>query len=119
MGDRGLLERFACEFIGLDQCDPVMTLDGSPSERRRVYLDTTATALMPQLVWEGLQAYLATAAANSHTDAHRAGRDTTRAIEESRDAIGRLVGYDPARDVVLFTSNGATGAVNFLARALF
>ena len=111
-----LLDRFAREFIGLDRVDPVVHESGS---RRRVYLDTTATALMSAVVWDGLHAYLAAASANSHTDAHRAGRDTTAAIEDSRDAVGRLVGYDRERDVVLFTANGATGAINFLARALF
>jgi cysteine desulfurase / selenocysteine lyase len=110
-----LFQRFAREFIGLDREDPVY----GGGQRRRVYLDTTATALMPRVVWDGLEAYLQAASANSHTDAHRAGRDTTAAIEDSRDAIGRLVGYAPERDVVLFTSNGATGASNFLARALF
>jgi selenocysteine lyase/cysteine desulfurase len=111
-----LLERFARDFIGLDRVDPVVD---EPDPRRRIYLDTTATALMPSVVWDGLRAYLAAASANSHTDAHRAGRDTTRAIEDSRDAVGRLVGYDADKDVVLFTANGATGATNFLARALF
>lgn len=110
-----LLQRFAREFIGLDREDPVC----GGGRHRRVYLDTTATALMPRVVWDGLECYLAAASANSHTDAHRAGRDTTAAIEDSRDAVGRLVGYAPDRDVVLFTSNGATGATNFLARALF
>ncbi len=113
------LAEMARDFIGLDRVDPVHTLDGGTAERRRVYLDTTATSLMPRPVWDNVERYLEAASANSHTDAHRAGRDTTRAIEDSRDAIGKLVGYDPARDVVLFTSNGATGAINFLARALF
>jgi cysteine desulfurase/selenocysteine lyase len=116
---RALLERFSTDFLGLDRVDPVHTEEGPTSERRRVYLDTTATSLMPGVVWRGLTTYLEAACANSHTDAHRAGRDTTAAIEDSRDAIGRLVGYDPERDVVLFTANGATGAINFLARALF
>jgi len=119
MDRQALLKRFAAEFIGLGRVDPVLTINGEPEERRRVYLDTTATALMPQVVWEGLEQYLACASANSHTDAHRAGRDTTQAIEDSRDAMGRLVGYCSKHDVVLFTANGATGAVNFLARALF
>jgi selenocysteine lyase/cysteine desulfurase len=110
-----LLARFSREFLGLDCCDPVL----GDHSRRRVYLDTTATSLMPTMVWEGMRSYLQSASANSHTEAHRAGRDTTQAIEDSRHAIGHLVGYDPARDVVLFTSNGATGAINFLARALF
>lgn len=114
-----LLDRFARDFIGLDRVDPVYQLDGSTEQRRRVYLDTAATALMSRPVWEAVEVYLQRSSANSHTEAHRAGRDTTAAIEESRDAIGRLVGYDPRRDVVLFTANGATGAINFMARALF
>ena len=113
------LDRFARDFIGLSRQDPVITLTGDTPLRRRIYLDTTATAMMSRVVWDGLHQYLAAASANSHTEAHRAGRDTTQAIEDSRDAIGRLVGYNPHRDVVLFTSNGATGAINFLARALF
>jgi len=102
------LAELAGDFLGL-----------SDGPHRRIYLDTTATALMPGWVWRGLERYLVLSCANSHTEAHRAGRETTKAIEDSRDLIGRLVGYDAARDVVLFTSNGATGAVNFLARALF
>lgn len=113
------LDRFARDFIGLDRTDAVVSLSGEPVRRRRVYLDTTATALMSRIVWDGLHEYLRAAPANSHTEAHRAGRDTTRAIEDSRHAIGRLVGYDRDKDVVLFTANGATGATNFLARALF
>jgi cysteine desulfurase/selenocysteine lyase len=116
---RALLARFARDFLGLDCIDSVMSAAPEPCTARRVYLDTTATSLMPRAVWDGLQAYFVAASANSHTDAHRGGRDTTAAIEDSRHAIGRLVGYDPASDVVLFTSNGATGAINFLARALF
>ncbi|MBK7586714.1 MAG: aminotransferase class V-fold PLP-dependent enzyme [Myxococcales bacterium] len=116
MGDGRAFERFAKSFLGLNRADPVR---GGEADKRRIYLDTTATALMPEVVWQGLGHYLENACANSHTDAHRGGRDTTRAIEDSRDAIGRLVGYQPERDVVLFTANGATGATNFLARALF
>lgn len=114
-----LLEQLSRDFIGLDRVDPVFSDAGGQESSRRVYLDTTATALMPRGVWQGLEHYLAAASANSHTEAHRAGRDTTRAIEDSRDAVGRLVGYQPERDVVIFASNGATGATNFLARALF
>ena len=116
MQDEAAFDRFAKSFLGLDRSDRVFE---QVSAARRVYLATTATALMPEVVWRGLERYLESACANSHTEAHRAGRDTTRAIEASRDAIGRLVGYQSERDVVLFTANGATGAINFLARALF
>jgi selenocysteine lyase/cysteine desulfurase len=111
---RSLRER----VMGLHREDEVRTLDGGTARRRRVYLDTTATALMPEVVWRGLAEYLESSSANSHTAAHRAGRSTTAAIEEARDEVARLVGA-PAGDEVLFTGNGATGAINFLARALF
>lgn len=114
-----ILERLRRDFLGLDRRDRVCTLDGGAAERRRVYLDTTATALMPRAVWEGVARYFEAASANSHTTAHRAGRATTEAIERAREAMGRLVGYDPAEDVVLLPGNGATGAINFVARALF
>src|SRR5262245_21263469 len=113
---KSLLDRFARDFLGLDREDPIVTASG---RARHVYLDTTATSLMPRMVWSGIDRYFCSASANSHTEAHRAGRDTTQAIEDSRHAIGRLVGYNADEDVVLFTSNGATGAINFLARALF
>jgi selenocysteine lyase/cysteine desulfurase len=74
---------------------------------------------MPRQVWKSLQRYLETSAANSHTHVHRAGRATTGSIESARKAIGTLVGYNPEIDQVLFTGNGATGAMNFLARVLF
>jgi cysteine desulfurase / selenocysteine lyase len=114
-----LYHQFCSQFLGISQSDQVLELDGSERTTRRVYLDTTATSLMPTMVWGGLESYFQLACANSHTQAHRAGRDTTKAIEDSRHAIGKLVGYNPDSDVVLFTSNGATGAINFLARALF
>lgn len=119
MDRRALFGRLAKDFRGLERRDPVVDLQGGAREARRVYMDTTATALMPGLVMQGLEAYFEDACANSHTEAHRAGRDTTAAIEDSRRAVGELVGCNPNRDVVLFTANGATGAINFLARALF
>ncbi len=106
-------------FLGLEQQDPVIGLDGQRGERRRTYLDSAATTLMSRWVYTQVTHYLETSCANSHTHAHRAGRATTVAIEGARDAVGRLVHYDPGADLVLFTGNGATGALNYLARALF
>lgn len=109
------LERLARDFFGLDRDDPV----AGGGARRRIYLDTTATALMPRAVMHGVRRYFEAANANSHTRAHRAGHATTAAIEAARDAVGRFVGYRPEEDVVLLPGTGATGAINFLARALF
>ncbi len=116
---RAILCRLRGDFLGLDTVAPVFTLDGRTRPARRVYLDTTATSLMPRFVYEMVGDYLCTSNANSHTRAHLAGRTTTQEIEYVRRAIGDFVGYDSARDVVLFTGNGATGAVNLLAAALF
>src|SRR5215213_7681147 len=58
MGDPGAFFR---EFLGLDRVDPVAGGDGARTCRRRIYLDTTATALMSRIVWDGMEAYLAAA----------------------------------------------------------
>lgn len=119
MSSSALFSAFALDFLGLDRSDKVETLDGKGGTRRRVYLDATATSLMPRVVWDAWRWYFEEACANSHTHAHAAGRATTEAIERSRHLVGELVGYDPAVDVVIFTGNGATGATNLLADALF
>jgi len=113
------IDALARDFIGLAHFDPVVNLDGKIGHRRRVYLDTTATSLMPRPVWNSLERYMQSSTANSHTHVHRAGRATTETIEAARASVGRLVGYDPEVDQVLFTGHGATGALNFLARVLF
>lgn len=113
------LQRFGREFLGLEEIETVRTLAGGTARRRRVYLDATATSLMPRPVWDALSHYFRTACANSHTHAHAAGRETTAAIERARELVGELVGWDPTVDVAIFTGNGATGAVNLLADALF
>jgi selenocysteine lyase/cysteine desulfurase len=114
-----LFERFRRDFLGLETTNEVATLDGASSRRRRIYLDATATSLMPRIVWDSWRAYFDEACANSHTRAHLAGRATTEAIERSRVLVGELFGYDPRIDAVIFTGNGATGAVNLLADAIF
>lgn len=116
---RAKLSRFGREFLGLHEPAAVHTLDGAGASRRRVYLDATATSLMPAPVWAALGRYFREACANSHTRAHAAGRETTHAIERARELVGALVGWDPAVDVAIFTGNGATGAANLLAEALF
>ncbi|MCC6647301.1 MAG: aminotransferase class V-fold PLP-dependent enzyme [Polyangiaceae bacterium] len=116
---RALLSRFGREFLGLHPPTPVRTLDGAGATRRKVYLDATATSLMPTPVWAALDRYFRLACANSHTHAHAAGRETTAAIERARELVGELVGWDPSVDVAIFTGNGATGAANLLAEALF
>lgn len=111
---------FLCgDFLGLSRQDTVARLGGVPASRRRIYLDTTATSLMPRVIYDALRDYFEIANANSHTTAHRAGRITTEVIDTTRQAVGDWIGWDPKQDVLLLPGNGATGAINFLARALF
>lgn len=114
---RASFDRFRKDFLGLGARDAVV--DDERPEKRRVYLDAAATALMPRLLHEGLGAYCRSALANSHSSAHRAARATSREIIAARSAIERFVGADPGRHVAIFAGNGATGALNLLADALF
>jgi len=120
---RARLEKFRREFLGLDLTEPVVREGGAPGIRRRVYLDTGATALMPRLLHESLAAYCTKALANSHSSAHRAARVTSREIARARAVIetfvGARAGTDPASQVAVFAGNGATAALNLLADALF
>lgn len=116
---RAQLERFRRDFLGLDLSETVVGADGSPGIRRRVYLDTGATALMPRLLHETLGDYCARALANSHSSAHRAARVTSREINRSRKLLETFLGVDAGTHAVLFAGNGATAALNLLADALF
>jgi len=116
---RTRLERFRHDFLGLDLMEPVIGADGSPGIRRRVYLDTGATALMPRMLMQSLEAYCRHALANSHSSAHRAARVTSREIARSRSTLETFLGVDPASQAAIFAGNGATAALNLLADALF
>ncbi|MFN7972779.1 MAG: aminotransferase class V-fold PLP-dependent enzyme [Acidobacteriota bacterium] len=114
---RVLFDRFRKDFLGLACRDAVA--DPERTEKRRVYLDTGATALMPRVLHEAIGAYCGRALGNSHSSAHRAARATSREIAYARSAVEKFVAADPARHVALFAGNGATGALNLLADALF
>ena len=61
------LTRLARNFIGLDRVDPVL---GGGGMRRRVYLDTTATALIPRAVHDGLGRLLAVMQRRDESGSH-------------------------------------------------
>ena len=118
MDSEQLLSNFARSFLGLNEPAPAIRADGSVGLIPRVYLDSAATCLMPHAVWMTMEAYLHAACANSHTSASAQGRTTTQALHDAHDAVGRLVGYNPATDCVVFAGSGATGPMNILADLL-
>jgi len=116
-----LMQRFASDFLGLDTEDLVAATAGTiaaTNPRKRIYLDSAATCLMPRPVLQAIERYLQIACANSHTHATTAGIATTIALHRGHELVGELVGSDPATDCVILTGAGATGAMNLLAQAL-
>jgi selenocysteine lyase/cysteine desulfurase len=102
------------EFLGRDAPCEVVGNKLVP----RVYLDSTATALMPRCVHDTVRRYLESSCANSHTQASLSGRATTAAIERSRELVGEFVGK--AKDqTVIFVGQGTTAAMNRLAAAMY
>ncbi len=85
-------------------------------DRLLCYADLTATGR----VFLPLEAYVASLGpyyANSHTLISATGATMTTLREQAREAVARSVNAGP-EDVVLFTGNGATAAVNQLIGAL-
>ncbi len=85
---------------------------------RHVYLDAAATSLMPRGVYVALGRYFAQACANPHTEAHRSGRATTLAVEDSRAAVGRFFGAPSPSYATIFCGSGATAALNRAAKVV-
>jgi len=107
------------DFLGLGASQQVVLPDGGTGTRRRTYLDSAATCLMPRSVWDAVGQYLATSCANPHTETSTPSRDTTAAIAQVHRLAGEWVGYNPATDAVILLGSGATEPLNLLASALF
>lgn len=99
----------AGQFVGDDLW--VSVLDGGP--RQYVDLDTAATSSASVAVTRAVQEFLPWYA-SVHRGAGIRSQLTSARYEESRDAIVRFVGGDPARHVALFPRN-TTEAMNMLA----
>ncbi len=105
--------------LGLSQYNEVIDLNGEISEKPLTYLDSTASALPDKLIQKRIKNFLKKAYANTHTEGHHRGRDSTEAVNAARDAVGKLVNYNPSEDVVIFKGFGATGPLNYIAEVMF
>jgi len=83
---------------------------------RQVNLDNAASTPPLRSVLDAVTAFLP-----SYGSVHRGtgyrSRVSTAAFEQARDTVGRFVGADPDRDVVVFTKN-TTEAINRLAATM-
>jgi len=77
------------------------------------YLDSAATAQMPDVVLRTLHRFELEARANVHEVVHRRARAATEAYQEARARVARFLNAHSA-DEVIFTY-GATSAINLLA----
>jgi len=100
------------DLVGVDQRVPL--LDGRLAPY--VNLDNAASTPAHRAVVRTVDEFLP-----FYSGVHRGtgykSRLSTTVFEQAREIVGRFVGADPARDVVVFTKN-ATEAVNKLAHSL-
>ena len=100
------------EVVGRDERIPL--LDGRLVPY--VNLDNAASTPAFQGVLDTVQRFLPYAS-SVHRGSGYKSRISTAAFEDARARVGRFVGADPERDVVLFAKN-TTEAINKLARSL-
>lgn len=88
----------------------------SLADSRLHYLDSAATAQMPDAVLSALRRFELEARANVHEGMHRLARAATHAYDEARARVARFV-HAYSADEIAFTY-GATSAINLLAYSL-
>ncbi|BBK36388.1 cysteine desulfurase [Allostella sp. ATCC 35155] len=79
------------------------------------YLDSGASAQVPQRVIDAVARHDSTARANVKRGVHRLAEAATEAYETARHAVAHYINAPSPREVI-FTS-GTTGAINLVARA--
>mgnify|MGYP005640121793 CR=1 FL=1 len=80
-----------------------------------VYLDSAATALVPEIVLDAMSLYYKKYPANVHRGLYDMSIEATQQYEGARKSVAQFIGASP--DEVVFTS-GTTQSINMLAVAL-
>jgi cysteine desulfurase/selenocysteine lyase len=78
-----------------------------------VYLDNAATTQKPRSVIRTVERFYAEECSNVHRGLHRLSAEATRAFENARNKVCRLIGAR-RREEIVFTS-GTTAAINLVA----
>ena len=86
---------------------------GKGEGRPLVYLDSAATALVPERVVRAVERFYATSCANIHRGAHALAEEATDAYECAREDVARFFGVQDAGRVVL--THGATESMHLAA----
>ena len=80
-----------------------------------VYLDNAATTLKPQVVIDSMTKYLSNDVANVHRGIHTLSEMGTRAFEETRIAVQKLI--NARHDYEVIYTKGTTDSLNLLANS--
>ncbi len=107
------LEKLARNAVGLDLHMPVA--DGASA--RRIYLDSTASTLMFDVVRDVLARYQPFYA-NTHSTVHFSAQLSTREYQWAHEMVLRFLRADPADYTAFFVGSGTTGGMNRVARTL-
>ena len=95
--------------------DPIALKRDFPglADPRLHYLDSAATAQMPEAALDALRRFEVEARANVHEGLHRRARAATAAYNQARATVARFLGAGSEHEVVF--TYGATSAINLLA----
>ncbi len=108
-----ILEKLRREAVGLDAHYPV----AGGGERRRTYLDSSASTLRLSIVQAVLDRYQPHYA-NTHSTLHYAARVSTTEYDWAHRVVLEFTGADPTNWMCFFTGSGATAGMNRVARTL-
>jgi len=86
------------------------------ADRQLHYLDSAATAQMPEAVLDALRRFEVEARANVHEGMHRRARAATDAYDEARARVARFLNAWSDQEVVF--TYGTTSSINLLADCL-
>src|SRR3989337_3868116 len=92
-------------------------VDGPFGPRRVTYADYTASGRSLTFIEDFIRDQVLPLYANTHTESSGTGLQTTRFREDARRIIRRCVGAGEEH-AVIFTDNGATGAIDLMVRVL-
>ncbi len=77
------------------------------------YLDSAATAQMPEAVFDALRRFEIEARANVHEHNHARARAATCAYDEARKRVARFLGVASEQEIIF--TYGTTSSINLLA----
>ena len=107
------LKKLGSEAVGLDTHYKLATGE----ETRRIYLDTTASALRLQVVQDVLEKFQPYYS-NTHSVLHFGAKLSTKEYDWAHSMVLEFVNADPETYTAFFVGSGTTAGINRVARTL-